>query len=370
MPNKKNIRVIISGGGTGGHIFPALSIADEIIKQKPETEILFVGAEGRMEMERVPAAGYAIIGLPVQGLKRKLTLENIKVLIDFFKSQRQAKKIINDFKPDLAVGVGGYASAPVLRAASKMGIPCLLQEQNSYAGVTNKMLAKKASVICVAYDNLERFFPAEKIINTGNPVRKIELSPNLKKDGKSHFGIKSENPVLFIMGGSLGARTLNNAVINSLDLLSEAGVEVLWQTGKYYHAQLKEQLEGKLPQNVKMLDFISRMDLAYNVADLFISRAGALSLSELCLVGKPSVLVPSPNVAEDHQTKNAMALVNSGAAIMIKDSEAEKKLIDESLKLLKNMEKLEALGSNAKRLAKPEATKSIVKEAFKLLKKI
>ncbi len=367
MKNKKNIRVIISGGGTGGHIFPALSIADEIIRQKPDAEILFVGALGRMEMERVPAAGYKIIGLPVQGLKRKLTLENFKVVADFLKSQRLAKNIIKDFKPDLAIGVGGYASAPVLRAASKMEIPCLLQEQNSYAGVTNKMLAKKASVICVAYDNLERFFPSEKIIKTGNPVRKLEINNNLKAEAKSHFGIKTDNPVLFIMGGSLGARTLNNAVVNSLDVLAKTGVEVLWQTGKYYHAKLKEQLGGKLPQNIKMLDFISRMDLAYNVADLFISRAGALSLSELCLVGKPSVLVPSPNVAEDHQTKNAMALVDAGAALMVKDLDAERNLINQSLELIAEKDRLKELGDNAKKLAKPEATKSIVEEAFKLI---
>lgn len=368
MPNKENIRVIISGGGTGGHIFPALSIADEIKRQMPNAEILFVGALGRMEMERVPAAGYKIIGLPVQGLKRKLTIENFKVLADFIKSQKMAKRIIKDFKPDLAVGVGGYASAPVLSAASKMGVPCLLQEQNSYAGVTNKMLAKKVSVICVAYDNLERFFPAEKIINTGNPVREIAVNNKLKTEAKAHFNITSDNPVLFIMGGSLGAKTLNNSIVNSLETLAKSNVEVLWQTGKYYHKTLKEELEEKLPENIKMLDFISRMDLAYNVADLFISRAGALSLSELCLVGKPSILVPSPNVAEDHQTKNAMALVEAGAALMVKDAEAEQDLITQALKLMTEQEKLKELGKNALKLAKPEATKTIVHEALKLIK--
>lgn len=368
MSDKENIKVIISGGGTGGHIFPALSIADELKFRFPNAEILFVGALGRMEIERVPAAGYEIIGLPVQGLKRKLTLENVKVLMDFVKSQKMARKIIKDFKPDIAIGVGGYASAPVLRASSKMGIPCLLQEQNSYAGVTNKMLAKKAAVICVAYDNLERFFPAEKLINTGNPVRKIEMSATLKAEAKTHFRVESDNPVLFVMGGSLGARTLNNAIVRNLELLGNSKVEVLWQTGKYYHKKLQEELEGKLPTNVKMLDFISRMDLAYNVADLFISRAGALSLSELCLVGKPSILVPSPNVAEDHQTKNAMALVNAGAAKMVKDVEADEKLINKALELITDKTLLGELGDCAKKLAKPDATKTIVDEALKLIK--
>lgn len=368
MPEKLNIRVIISGGGTGGHIFPALSIADEIKQRYPNAEILFVGANNRMEMERVPAAGYKIVGLPVQGLKRKLTVQNIKVLLDFLKSQKLAKKIIKDFKPDIAVGVGGYASAPVLRAASKMNIPCLLQEQNSYAGVTNKMLAKKASKICVAYNGMERFFEAEKLINTGNPVRNIVINDSLKEQAKKHFNIKSDYPVLFIMGGSLGAKTLNDSVVKSLEFIASQKVEVLWQTGKYYYSNLKEQLEGKLPANIQMLDFISRMDLAYNVSDLLISRAGALSLSEICLVGKPSVLVPSPNVSEDHQTMNAMALVNEGAAIMIKDVQAEEKLISEALSLIQNKEQLKTLGENASKLAKPNATRTIVDEAIKLIK--
>ncbi len=365
--NKKKIKVIISGGGTGGHIFPAISIADEIKLRYPDAEILFVGADSRMEMERVPAAGYKIVGLPVQGLKRKITFQNVKVLLDFLKSQKMARAIIKDFNPDLAIGVGGYASAPLLKAASGMNIPCLLQEQNSYAGVTNKMLAKKAAKICVAYENMQRYFPSEKIINTGNPVRKILISEEQKIEGKNHFNIKTESPVLFIMGGSLGAGTLNQAMVKHLDVLSKTNVEVLWQTGKYYYARLKEQLKDRLPVNVQMMDFVSRMDLAYNVSDLIISRAGALSLSELCLVGKPSVLVPSPNVAEDHQTKNAMALVNAGAARMVKDSEAEEKLMGESLKLIQDNKTLGELAGNALKLAKPEATKTIVDEALKLI---
>jgi UDP-N-acetylglucosamine--N-acetylmuramyl-(pentapeptide) pyrophosphoryl-undecaprenol N-acetylglucosamine transferase len=368
MNQKNNIKVIISGGGTGGHIFPALAIADEIKRRNPDAKILFVGANNRMEMERVPAAGYEIIGLPVRGLIRKITFENVKVILDFLKSQKMAGNIIKDFKPDVAVGVGGYASAPVLRAASRMGIPCLLQEQNSYAGVTNKMLAKKVSKICVAYENMERFFPAEKVINVGNPVRRIEIRPELVDEAKIHFGIKTEKPVLFIMGGSLGARTLNRSVMAKINQIADSGIEVLWQTGKYYYAGIQEELKDKIPANVHILDFVSRMDLAYNLSDLIVSRAGALSLSELCLVGKPSILVPSPNVAEDHQTKNAMALANAGAAIKIADIEAEQKLIDEAFNLLHNKEKLAELGKNALKLAKPNATANIVDEVLKLIK--
>jgi UDP-N-acetylglucosamine--N-acetylmuramyl-(pentapeptide) pyrophosphoryl-undecaprenol N-acetylglucosamine transferase len=367
MKNNNNIKVIISGGGTGGHIFPALAIADEIKRRVPDANILFVGANNRMEMERVPAAGYEIIGLPVRGLIRKLTFENVRVILGFLKSQRIARKIIKDFKPDIAVGVGGYASAPVLRAASRMGVPCLLQEQNSYAGVTNKMLAKKASKICVAYENMDKYFPAEKLINVGNPVRKIEIRPELTTEARKHFCIKTENPVLFIMGGSLGARTLNMAMLAKIEKIAHADIEILWQTGKYYFKDILDQLEGKIPTSVHILDFVSRMDLAYNISDLIVSRAGALSLSELCLVGKPSILVPSPNVAEDHQTKNAMALTNAGAAITIKDMEAEQILIDEVLKLIVDKPKLKILGENAFKLAKPDATVHIVDEVLKLI---
>lgn len=368
MKQLRQLKVIISGGGTGGHIFPALAIADEIKRRFPDAAILFVGALGRMEMERVPAAGYEIIGLPVQGLKRSLSLKNIQVLTDYMKSKRLARKIIRDFKPDIAVGVGGYASAPLIRAASGMGIPCLLQEQNSYAGVTNRMLAKRARKICVAYEGMEKYFPAAKVINTGNPVRSIKIDPVLKAEAANHFNLKPDRPVLFIMGGSLGARTLNNAVVKKITQLADENIEILWQTGKYYYSDLLKQLENNIPANIHMLDFVARMDLAYNAADLIVSRAGALSLSELCVAGKPSILVPSPNVAEDHQTMNARALSSEGAAIMVKDMEAELKLIEEALVLLADNAKLKTLSDNALKLAKPDATKAIVDELIKLLK--
>jgi UDP-N-acetylglucosamine--N-acetylmuramyl-(pentapeptide) pyrophosphoryl-undecaprenol N-acetylglucosamine transferase len=368
MSNSNNIHIIISGGGTGGHIFPALSIADEIKSRIPDADILFVGAKDRMEMERVPAAGYRIEGLPVRGLKRKLTLENISILRDFLKSQRMARNIIKEFKPVIVIGVGGYASAPVLRAASRMGIPCLLQEQNSYAGVTNRLLAKKSSTICVAYEGMAKYFPSEKLVYTGNPVRNIILNEELKKEGRLHFNLKTENPVLFIMGGSLGARTLNRSMLRNIDQLSAMDIEIIWQTGKIYSEAIREDLKNKALPNIHVLDFVSRMDLAYNVADLLVSRAGALSLSEICVTGKPSVLVPSPNVAEDHQTKNAQALVNAGAAIMVKDIEAEEKLIDQAVALLTDKNKLTELGNNALKLAKPFATKAIVDEVFKLIR--
>lgn len=368
MNKENNIRIIVSGGGTGGHIFPALSIAQEIKDRFPKADILFVGAEGRMEMERVPAAGFKIVGLPVRGLKRKITFENIKVILDYLKSRRLAKKIITDFKPDAVVGVGGYASAPVVHAASKLKIPALLQEQNSHAGVSNKMLAKKASVICVAYGGMEKYFPAKKIINTGNPVRKIEISDKLHEEALKHFKLKKGVPVLFIMGGSLGAGTVNLAMKKNIEILADSNVQVLWQTGKYYYQGILDELAGKLPANVQVLDFVSRMDLAYNAADLVISRAGALSLSEICVVGKPSILIPSPNVAEDHQTKNALALVQKDAAVMIKDSEAEDKLVSQALQLIEDKEQLKELSENAKKLAKPDATSGIVDELLKLIK--
>jgi len=367
MNKKNNIKVIISGGGTGGHIFPALSIADEIKKRLPKTDILFVGAEDRMEMERIPAAGYKIIGLPVKGLIRKVTFRNIKVILDFFKSRRKAKEIIEDFNPDIAIGVGGYASAPLINAASVKKIPCVLQEQNSYAGITNKMLSKKVDRICVAYDGMERFFPKNKIINTGNPVRNLIISQKLKDEGKKYFKIETDYPVLFVMGGSLGARTINSAMLAGINELAKNKIEVIWQTGKYYIDSIKKELKNLETSNIRIMDFISRMDLAYNVSDLVIGRAGALSLSELCLIGKPSILVPSPNVAEDHQTKNALSLVNKDAARIIKDFEANEKLISESLKLLGQKDALRELGLNALKLAKPNATATIVDEIFKLI---
>ena len=312
------MKVIISGGGTGGHIFPAISIANAIKENHPDAQILFVGALGRMEMQRVPAAGYDIKGLPICGFDRKHLLNNFKVLYKIWKSQRMAKKILREFRPDVAVGVGGYASGPTLNTAASMGIPCLIQEQNSFAGVTNKLLAKKAQKICVAYEGMERFFPAEKIMLTGNPVRQSLLHCDLShSEAVSSFGLDPTLPVALIIGGSLGARTINNSVLAHLDDIRATRVQFVWQTGSYYHAEILRQLAEKgCPANLKVMDFISDMGAAYRAADLVISRAGASSISELCLLGKPSILVPSPNVAEDHQTHNAMALVRREAALI------------------------------------------------------
>ena len=329
------LRIIISGGGTGGHIFPAVSIANAIKELYPEAEILFVGALGRMEMQRVPAAGYKIIGLPICGFDRKNLLNNIKVLFKIWKSQRMAKNIIKEFKPMAAVGVGGYASGPLLNQAAKMGIPCLIQEQNSYAGVTNKLLAKKAERICVAYDGMEKFFPAEKIIKTGNPVRQSLLSSTIEKDeAVKSFGLDPEKKTILLVGGSLGARTINDSVMQHLDLVENSDVQFVLQTGKYYHAQITDTLKGRQPKNLVVTDFISDMAAAYKAADLVISRAGASSISEFCLIGKPVILVPSPNVAEDHQTKNAMALVEKQAAIYVKDADAPATLLEQGIELV------------------------------------
>lgn len=368
LKEKTNIKVVISGGGTGGHIFPALAIADEIKERQPDAEILFIGANGRMEMEKVPTAGYKIVGLPVQGLIRRFTFRNLQVIRNYFKSQKMAAAILKEFKPDLAIGVGGYASAPTLKAAAAIGVPCLLQEQNSYAGVTNKMLAKKARKICVAYEGMEKFFPADRIIYTGNPVRRIELSDQLRKEAREYFNIDNENPVLLVVGGSLGARTINQAVLANLSKITSSRVNLIWQTGKYYYDSIQNILEGKKLKSIQVHPFITRMDLAYNIADLVISRSGALSISELCLMGKASVLVPSPNVAEDHQSKNAMALVNQSAAVLVEDHEAESLLFDKAISLLTNEKQLKELGANCRKLAKPNATKDIVDVALKLIK--
>lgn len=319
------LRVIISGGGTGGHIFPAVSIANAIKQMQPDAKILFVGALGRMEMQRVPAAGYEIKGLPIQGFDRKHLLKNIKVLYKIWKSQRMARKIIRDFRPQVAVGVGGYASGPTLNMAAAAGIPCLLQEQNSYAGVTNKLLAKKAAKICVAYEGMERFFLADKIMLTGNPVRQQLLDTTISKADALHtFGLDASKKTVLIVGGSLGARTLNESVLTHLEQIRHSGVQFIWQTGKYYYDKIMERLgkEKAKPDNLVVTDFISDMGAAYKAADVVVSRAGAGSISEFCLLGKPVILVPSPNVAEDHQTKNALALVNRQAALYVKDVEA------------------------------------------------
>ena len=364
------LRIIISGGGTGGHIFPAVSIANAIKELYPEAEILFVGALGRMEMQRVPAAGYKIIGLPICGFDRKNLLNNIKVLFKIWKSQRMAKNIIKEFKPMAAVGVGGYASGPLLNQAAKMGIPCLIQEQNSYAGVTNKLLAKKAERICVAYDGMEKFFPAEKIIKTGNPVRQSLLSSTVEKDeAVKSFGLDPEKKTILLVGGSLGARTINDSVMQHLDLVENTDVQFILQTGKYYHAQITDTLKGRQPKNLVVTDFISDMAAAYKAADLVISRAGASSISEFCLIGKPVILVPSPNVAEDHQTKNAMALVEKQAAIYVKDADAPATLLKQAIELVNDDKKLQNLSANILTLALPDSATIIAKEVIKIMRK-
>lgn len=365
----EELRIIISGGGTGGHIFPAVSIANAIRRKRPDAKILFVGAEGRMEMQRVPAAGYEIKGLPICGFDRKNPLKNIKVLYKIWKSQRLAKQIIKDFRPMAAVGVGGYASGPTLNKCAAMGIPCLIQEQNSFAGVTNKLLAKKAKRICVAYEGMERFFPADKIMMTGNPVRQQLLDCKLTKEQACQkMGLDPERPVVLIIGGSLGARTINESVLDNLDTIRQNNIQFVWQTGGYYFESIKATLaERGCPENLKSTDFISNMDEAYRAADIVISRAGASSISELCLLGKPSILVPSPNVAEDHQTHNAMALVNKEAALMVKDSEAREKLIPLAIEKLTDKEKnYIKLGENAKRMALPDSADIIADEVIKL----
>ena len=364
------LRVIISGGGTGGHIFPAVSIANAIKALRPEAKILFVGALGRMEMQRVPAAGYEIKGLPIQGFDRKNLLKNIKVLYKIWKSQRMAKKIITDFRPQVAVGVGGYASGPTLNMAAAKGIPCLLQEQNSYAGVTNKLLAKKAAKICVAYEGMERFFPAEKIMMTGNPVRQQLLDTTIShEDAVRSFGFDPTKKTVLIVGGSLGARTLNESVLQHLDDIRESGVQFIWQTGKYYSAEISERMKGQDVPNLTITDFISDMGAAYKAANLVVSRAGAGSISEFCLLGKPVILVPSPNVAEDHQTKNAMALVNKQAALYVKDGEAAKILLPLAIDTAKDDAKLQSLHENILKMALPNSADIIAKEVIKLSEK-
>lgn len=362
-------RVIISGGGTGGHIFPALSIANEIRKRYPESDILFVGALDRMEMEKVPAAGYKIIGLPVMGFPRKPGLKMITFFKKLFQSSAMAKKIVQDFQPEIAIGVGGYASGPTLRAAAAAKIPTLIQEQNSYAGITNKLLSKKVNTICVAYEKMHRFFPKNKIIFTGNPVREnlLDNSGN-REEALKYFGLNNKERVVLITGGSLGARSLNNAVLKNLEIIAKSGIQVIWQTGSFYFSQIDNELKESKPDNLHVHQFLTRMDLAYAAADLVISRAGAGTISELCIIGKPAILVPSPNVAEDHQTKNAMALVEKEAAIMLKDVEIDLKLFPVTLRLVKDEERCKIMAANIKALAMPEATKAIVDEVEKLVK--
>ena len=365
----EKLRVIVSGGGTGGHIFPAISIANELRERLPESDILFVGALGKMEMERVPAAGYRIIGLPVMGFPRKLSFKMLTFFLKLFQSMRLANQIISDFKPDVAIGVGGFASGPVLKAAVRKGVPAVLQEQNSYAGVTNKLLASKVNKICVAYPNMERYFPAEKIVLTGNPIRKnlIEAVVN-KTEAYEYFKLNAEKTVVLIVGGSLGARTLNESVMANLELIRKSDTQIIWQTGSYYYKEMMERLGINCPGNLHSMEFVARMDLAYALADVVISRAGAGTISELCLLGKPAVLVPSPNVAEDHQTKNAMSLVENQAALLIKDADSKRELLKETFTLLADKPRLKSLSENIKKLGRPNAAKDIVDVIVEVLK--
>lgn len=366
---QQKLNVLVSGGGTGGHIFPALSIANELRRRHPEANILFVGAEGRMEMEKVPAAGYNIVGLPVSGFDRKNLLRNVKVVVRLLNSMTLARKILKDFKPVIAIGVGGYASGPMLKAAQKQGIPTLLQEQNSYAGVTNKLLAAKAECICVAYEGMERFFPKEKIVLTGNPVRRNLLECGATPEqARQAMGVDPNKKTILIIGGSLGARTINNAVIDGLKKIGQAdGVQVIWQTGKLYDQQCREALGASGVKNVVQMPFISNMDMAYRAADLVVSRAGASSISELQLLGKAAILVPSPNVAEDHQTKNALALVNRDAAMMVSDADAAAKLVDTMLDTARDAGCIERLGSHVSEMALRDAAEHIVDEVEKII---
>ena len=368
------MKYLISGGGTGGHIFPAVSIANALREADPNCEILFVGALGRMEMERVPQAGYKIIGLPVKGFDRSRPWKNIRVVIDLIQSMCQARKIVRDFRPDVGIGVGGYASGAAMKVAAKMGVPILLQEQNGFAGVTNKLLKEDAKKICVAYEGMERFFPKDKIILTGNPVRQ-NLTSGTKEDALRYFNeafgvnFTAARKTLLIIGGSLGARTINQSITAHIKELIESGIQVIWQTGKNYFADCKMSLEALPHDTIICTDFVSQMPLAYALADLVISRAGASSISELCLLGKPSILVPSPNVAEDHQTHNAMALVKKDAAVLVKDIDAQDVLITNALTLIQDNDKLASLHKNILTLALPDSARLIADEVMKLAKK-
>ncbi len=372
-PNQQ-MKAIISGGGTGGHIFPALAIANALKARYADADILFIGANGRMEMEKVPAAGYTIKGLPIAGLQRSLSpksiLKNLAVPFKLLKSQRMAKQIIRQFNPDIVVGVGGYASAPTLKAASAMGYPTLLQEQNSYPGLTNKMLAAKADVICVAYNGLDKFFPAEKIVFTGNPVRKvIEDMALTKSEGSKTFGTDPAKLTILSVGGSLGARTINETISANLQYFKEKDIQLIWQTGKWYYSQAVEAVKNANADNVKVCEFISQMDSAYAAADVIISRAGAIAISELCLVGKPTILIPSPNVAEDHQTKNAMALVNNGAALMVRDADAMTNLCPTLDSLVPDTGKQKSMSEAILKMGMHNAADKIVDQIEKIINK-
>lgn len=363
----QQLKFIISGGGTGGHIFPAIAIANALKKAEPNCDILFVGAEGRMEMEKVPNAGYKIIGLPVMGLQRKLTLKNLAFPFKLIRSLLKARKVVKDFSPNAVVGVGGYASGPTLKAANAQKIPTIIQEQNSYPGITNKLLAKKAKLICVAYENMQNFFPKEKIKLTGNPVRQdITSLENIKSEALEYFKLDATKKTVLVIGGSLGALTINKAILDSLDKFQEKDIQLIWQTGNGFKNKAKSATENY--SNTQSHAFITKMNYAYAVADVVISRAGALSISEICVTGKPSILVPSPNVAEDHQTKNAMALVSKNAALLVKDVDAEQSLVSSALKLINDEKKCDELRENLKPLAFKNAAESIAYEIIKIAK--
>ena len=365
----KPLKVLISGGGTGGHIFPAIAIANEIKKHEPNTEFLFVGANGRMEMEKVPSAGYRIIGLDISGFQRRLTFSNFLFPFRLLISVIKARKIVKEFKPNVAIGTGGYASGPALNAARSQGIPCIIQEQNSYPGITNKLLSKKAEYICVAYEGMNKFFPSEKIVLTGNPIRQDIYNVQEKRnEGIKYFKLDSNKKTILIIGGSLGAKTINESITKGIEKFKDNNIQIIWQTGKSYFDIAKETTKNLEEFNIFSFDFISRMDLAYSVADIVISRAGASSISELCAVQIPSILVPSPNVAEDHQTKNAMALANKNAALLVKDSEAINKLTDTAIELIKDIEKQNQLKKNISSFAKHDSAKKIAELAIQLAK--
>jgi len=364
------LRVIISGGGTGGHIYPAISIANAIKARFPNAKILFVGANNRMEMSRVPEAGYEIIGLEVSGFNRKFLLKNLKVLWNFVKSVNKAKQIVKDFKPHAAIGVGGYASGAMMEAASSLNIPILIQEQNSYAGVTNKRYGNKASVVCVAYEGMEKFFPKDRIVLTGNPCRQELLKEVTREEAAEYFGLDPNKKTLLVIGGSLGSRTINRSIQQNLGLIEQTDIQVIWQAGEHYIHDIFVELNNKPDiDNIKLSAFISRMDLAYKMADLVVSRAGAGAISEMSLLGKPVILVPSPNVAEDHQTKNALALVKKDAAILVKDDDAEKELVEIALNTIYDEEKLALLSQNILKLAQKDSSDRIVDEMVNMLNK-
>jgi len=368
MTEEKRYRILIGGGGTGGHVFPAIAIADALREINPGIEFLFVGAMGKIEMEKVPEAGYAIEGLPVAGFQRALTLKNLTFFYKLGVSMIRSRRIIRKFKPDVAVGVGGYASGPILKAAARKGIPILIQEQNSYAGMTNRLLARSARVICVAYEEMERYFPAKKIILTGNPVRRhlLEFSGNLEQ-GLKEFGLREGRQVCLVVGGSLGARTINRSIMGGLARMNREDIQLLWQCGTFYFQEARDAVSKSGTGNVIVLPFISKMEWAYHVADIIVSRAGAITISELCLIGKPVILVPSPNVAEDHQTRNASALVERQAALMVPDKEAPEKLVDVMLQLLENREQQRELSQQIKMLGIADASRRIATEVLKLV---